>query len=53
MQAKSLAERYNALTPAQQKVASARYLDLAAHNHQRRSAAWAEAIETAEQLQRL
>ena len=53
MEPKTLAERFNALTPAQQQVASARYLELAAHDHQRRNAAWQEAIAAAEQLQRL
>jgi hypothetical protein len=51
-QPKTLAERYNALSPAQQKVAGARYLELAAQN-QRRNAAWQEAIEAAELVQRL
>jgi hypothetical protein len=45
----NLAERYHALTPAQEKVAGARYLELVAENCRRsRDACWAEAIEEAE-----
>jgi hypothetical protein len=53
MEPEILAERYHALTPAQQKVAGARYLELAAQDHHHRDAAWQEAIEAAELVQRL
>lgn len=48
----ALAERWRALSPAQQKVAGARYLELAAaQDAHSRDRCWQEAIEAAEQLQ--
>jgi hypothetical protein len=52
--AKTLAERYNALTPALQHVAGARYIKLSEVQAKRtRELCWQEAITAAEELMRV
>jgi hypothetical protein len=51
---KTLAERYKALTPAQQRVAGAHYIECAEQQAKRtRVLCWDEAITAAEELMRV